>query len=455
MLRHWQLACIEKAMFQFKRGQRHFFCQATPGAGKTRMSAELSLRMLDANVIDLVICFAPSREVVQGFKSTLELIVGKRFDGKLGSFGTALTYQSMDYLDDNFWSLFQNYRVLAIFDEIHHCAEHESGLSNRWGQLIVQRIQDHASYNLALSGTPWRSDELGIALARYSTPEGKLICDYRYSLASAVADKVCRSPRILLLDNEDVHLTVSIAEDQQTRSFDSVAGLLGDSVVRYQDLLDNPQALRYMLEHAIARLDEVRQSVTDAAGLAVASTIEHAWQVAAVLESLGQQVVLVSSDSPDARAEIQKFRISSERWIVAVGMVAEGTDIPRIQVCCHLTRIRTELHFRQVLGRTLRRRGYADPYAWMYVFAEPTLSEFASRVADDLPEDLAVLNIVAAPSNIAVEVTDEEHRFADTIDVRSEAPQNSDQPESVELLMKQSLTLLLSERFKYQLLTIL
>jgi superfamily II DNA or RNA helicase len=72
-------------------------------------------------------------------------------------------------------------------------------------------------------------------------------------------------------------------------------------------------------------------------------------------------------------------------------MVAEGTDIPRLQVCCHVSRIRTELHFRQVLGRVLRRIGDADTYAWMYVFGEPSLSEFAARVADDLPLDRAVL----------------------------------------------------------------
>ncbi len=418
------------------------------------MSAELARRMLDEGAIDLVICFAPSREVVQGFQSTLEFTVGKRFDGKLGAYGSALTYQAMDHLKDDFWALFRNYRVLAIFDEIHHCAETEPGHSNRWGQLIVQRIQDHATYTLALSGTPWRSDELGIALARYSTPEGHLICDFRYSLSDAVADKVCRSPRIVVMDNDDVRLTVSTAANQKTKKFDCVAGLLKDSVVRYQDLLDNQQAQQYMLQTANEKLDELRLTVPDAAGLIVASTIEHACLVAEVLETLNQSVMVVTSDSPDARNQIHQFRKGNQRWIVAVGMVAEGTDIPRIQVCCHLTRIRTELHFRQVLGRALRRRGESDALAWMYIYAEPTLTEFASRVADDLPLDRSVLS-VSSPSERGTNVDCEPKSSGGCLGILPGALPTPDKPNATGVgFQKKHRTLAFSDRFRHQLLAI-
>lgn len=418
------------------------------------MSAELARRMLDEGAIDLVICFAPSREVVQGFQSTLEFTVGKRFDGKLGAYGAALTYQAMDHLKDDFWALFRNYRVLAIFDEIHHCAETEPGHANRWGQLIVQRIQDHATYTLALSGTPWRSDELGIALARYSTPEGHLICDFRYSLSDAVTDKVCRSPRIVVMDNDDVRLTVSTAANQKTRKFDCVAGLLRDSLVRYQDLLDNQQAQQYMLQTANEKLDELRLTVPDAAGLIVASTIEHACLVAEVLETLNQSVMVVTSDSPDARNQIHQFRKGNQRWIVAVGMVAEGTDIPRIQMCCHLTRIRTELHFRQVLGRALRRRGESDALAWMYIYAEPTLTEFASRVADDLPLDRSVLSI-SHPSERGTNVDCEPKSSDGCLGIRPDALPTPDKPSATGLrFQKKHRTLAFSDRFRHQLLAI-
>lgn len=78
-------------------------------------------------------------------------------------------------------------------------------------------------------------------------------------------------------------------------------------------------------------------------------------------------------------------------------MISEGTDIPRLQVCCYLSRIRTELYYRQVLGRVLRRMGEPDDQAWLFMLAEPTLQRFAERIADDLPDDLAVLSQVQMP----------------------------------------------------------
>ena len=103
---------------------------------------------------------------------------------------------------------------------------------------------------------------------------------------------------------------------------------------------------------------------------------------------------MLTNKTPDAQQVINAFRSSACRWIIAVGMISEGTDIPRLQVCCHLSRIRTELHYRQVLGRVLRRTGKSDDQAWLFMLAEPTLQGFAERIADDLPDDLAVLKDV-------------------------------------------------------------
>lgn len=75
-----------------------------------------------------------------------------------------------------------------------------------------------------------------------------------------------------------------------------------------------------------------------------------------------------------------------------------GYGYPRLQVCCYLSRIRTELHYRQVLGRVLRRMGESDDQAWLFMLAEPTLRRFAERIADDLPDDLAVLSRVKMPA---------------------------------------------------------
>lgn len=356
------------------------------------MAAELARCLLEQNKIDLVLCFAPSCQVVEGFRSTFAQVLAKRLDGHLGAVGAAHTYQAMDYRGEAFWQLLDDYRVFTVFDEIHHCAGHDPLLSNAWGQKILQRVQDRAAFTLALSGTPWRSDDRAIALARYSSPEGKLICDYRYGLSEAIAEGVCRSPRIILLDNQKVTLIEEPAAEPAVRLFPSIAKLLTESPVTYESLLRHDEVVDQLLRLGCAKLNEVRLSKPDAAGLVVCTDIEHAHQLANALKALGESYLVVTNQTPDAQQVISSFRHGDCRWIIAVGMISEGTDIPRLQVCCYLSRIRTELYFRQVLGRVLRRTSDTDEQAWLFMLAEPTLKGFAERIAEDLPEDLAVLS---------------------------------------------------------------
>ena len=396
-MRTWQQRCIEAALAHFVTTP-HFLCQATPGAGKTRLAAALARCLFERNQIDLVLCFAPSCQVVDGFRTTFADVLGKRLDGLVGAVGGAYTYQAMEHRDDTFWQLLDEYRVFVVFDEIHHCAGHDPLLSNAWGQQILQKIQDRAAYTLALSGTPWRSDDLPIALARYSSPEGQLICDYRYGLQEAITDGVCRSPRIVLLDNQKVQLTEELETESTVRLFPSISALLGESPITYEDLLRHDEVMHQILGLGCERLDEIRRSKPDAAGLVVATDIEHAHQVALALEARGEACHVVTNKTLGAQQVINLFRHSDCRWIVAVGMISEGTDIPRLQVCCYLSRIRTELHYRQVLGRIIRRTGETDNQAWLFMLAEPTLQRFAERIAEDLPADIAVLSKVQLPS---------------------------------------------------------
>ncbi|WP_145009276.1 DEAD/DEAH box helicase [Pseudomonas oryzihabitans] len=389
-LRGWQQACIAAAMEHY-RSSAHFFCQATPGSGKSRMAAELAKEMLQAGLIELVLCFAPSRQVVDGLEKTFSKVLGRPFNGQLGSVGAASTYQAMDYRSSAFWKLVEDYRVLVIFDEVHHCAGHDPLLSNAWGQIILQRIQDKAAYTLALSGTPWRSDERAIVLARYSSPEGRLVCDFNYGLREAVTDRVCRTPRIAVLENNAIRLTEQSDSVPIVTTHSSIAQLLNESPISFESILGHPELIGKILSLGQSRLDDVRKDVPNAGGLIVATNIRHANQIAATLRQRGEDFVVVTNRTPSAHQVIEGFRKGTGRWIVAVGMISEGTDIPRLQVCCYLSRIRTELHYRQVLGRILRRTGNEDHHAWLYILAEPSLIQFSQRIAQDLPEDLAVL----------------------------------------------------------------
>ena len=201
MLRKWQAECTEKAVQKYRMNLNHFFCQATPGAGKTVLAATIASKLLQGGMVDLVLCFSPSLTVSEGIKRTFSQTLNCTFNGSLGTIGQSLTYQSIQFLNDEFWKTLRNYRVFVVFDEIHHCSGSGIENANVWGQQVLTKIQGLATYTLAMSGTPWRSDSLPIVMGEYSDPGGQILVDYQYTLKQAIEDKVCRSPKIVLIDN--------------------------------------------------------------------------------------------------------------------------------------------------------------------------------------------------------------------------------------------------------------
>jgi superfamily II DNA or RNA helicase len=384
-LRRWQSSCVNEALVKFGNGANHFLCLATPGAGKTMMAAALAKRLFDSGMIDLVLCFSPSIIVSSDFQDTLERYTDSRMDGLIGSRGSSLTYQSMLHLDDKFWTLLQTHRVLVIFDEIHHCAGDGIDNANAWGEKIIRFIQGHAAYTLALTGTPWRSDRIPIALSTYCH-EDKIHCDFIYGMAQAIRENVCRAPNITLVDND----RIQVKRGGKTDKYTSFAELLKLSSCTYQQLIDNEELIIYLLVQLSKKLAQVRKQHFNAGGLIVAASVDHAQRIAVLLERhLGQRACIATYLHDDAHYVIDAFRKNAQPWIISVGMISEGTNIPRLRVCCHLTRVKTELHFRQVLGRILR-MGEEPGESYLYLPAEPNLVEYASRVAEEIPESARI-----------------------------------------------------------------
>lgn len=386
VLRHWQAEAIESALKKFRGGGPHFLCLATPGAGKTFMASVLAKHLLEAGEIDFVFCFTPSVTVSDSFKTTLESHLASHFDGLMGSKGNIFTYHSMLNLEERVWRLLKSHRVLVIFDEIHHCAGNDAQNANAWGQTILEHIQGQATYTLALTGTPWRSDKIPIVLTSYCE-DGVVKCDYQYGLDKAIRDKVCRVPHMVAVDNEAI---VCQQGDQQAR-YSSMAEFLKLSGVSYQQLLYHDDLIRYVLRLGHDKLMALRRRDEQAGGLIVAASVAHAQNIARLLrEQTGQVAAIATYHQRDAQTIINDFRYNQQPWIISVGMISEGTDIPRLQVCCHLTRVKTELYFRQVLGRILRSTRSRSEKAFLFLPAEPNLLAFAQRVEQDIPQENAV-----------------------------------------------------------------
>lgn len=385
-LRRWQAEAIRAALSKYQQENTHFLCLATPGAGKTYMASILAKTLVDQGEVDLIFCFSPSLFVSSTFAKTLESVLQCRLDGMLGSKGRSLTYQSMATLDEEFWSLLQQYRTLVIFDEIHHCSGSDLTNANVWGETIIRHIQGRATYTLALTGTPWRSDSVPITLSSYSQ-NGHVICDYSYGLDQAIKDKVCRTPNITAIDNESIRLTTGDTE----KTYTSFADFLSRSNCTYQQLLEHDILLRYILKIASNKLNKIRNSHEDAGGLIVAASVEHALQIARLLRDVTGEIAHVVTYMHDqAQDRIRAFTGSHDKWIISVGMISEGTDIPRLRVCCHLTRIKTELYFRQVMGRILRIQDNLHDTSYFFMPAEESLKSYAQRVFENVPEAQAV-----------------------------------------------------------------
>ncbi len=390
MLRDWQVECSKRALEKYRSNHSHFFCQATPGAGKTVLAADIALKLLQNDMVDLVLCFSPSLTVSDGIKRTFSSILKCTFNGGLGSIGQSFTYQSIQFLSEEFWQTLRNHRVFAVFDEIHHCSGSEIENANIWGQQVLTKIQGLATYTLALSGTPWRSDSLPIVLGEYSDPDGRLRVDYQYTLRQAITDNVCRSPKIVLIDNE--HLSVTSSE--KVESFSSILEMLKQTNASYQSVIHNQVAMEYLLGLGCGRLAKVRIDSPNAGGLVVAASVQHAQTIREILsQKYGQTVSIVTYRHEEPLSEIERYRQSNTQWIVSVGMISEGTDIPRLQVCCHMSSVKTELYFRQVLGRILRANASTAQQAWLFTFAEQSLIQYAERIEDDIPESCVFANL--------------------------------------------------------------
>ncbi len=380
-LRNWQREAIEAALEKFEASYSHFLCLATPGAGKTVMASALANILIKTGKVDLVLCFSPSTVVANDFKVELEAITGRRFCGGLGASGSSLTYQSMRYLDTQFWTLLETFNVFVILDEIHHCAGDDTQNANAWGEQVLMNIQGKARYTMALTGTPWRSDAIPIALANYVSKDNRLLVDYRYDLTQAIKDGVCRSPHITLLDNE----LINVIENKNKRSFTSIAEFLFKSGLSYFEIITHNEIIREILKHGIIQLNKERRISPDAGGLIVAASVSHAGQIQLLLAELGESSEVVTYQEDDPESLIRQFKRSYQKWIISIGMISEGTNIPRLRVCCYLSLVTTELYFRQVLGRVLRSQYTPVETGYLIVPAHPRLLEYSNRIAEEVP----------------------------------------------------------------------
>lgn len=379
-LRPWQKAALE----QFSRSdERDFLAVATPGAGKTTFAlTAAALAMSGETALRRLIVVAPTRHLKQQWAraaAELGLELEPEWtprDGRLPEdlHGVVVTYQQVAQQARSLAGLARG--AFVIFDEIHH-----AGDDRAWGDSIREAFEA-AEQRLALSGTPFRSDATPIPFVRYEWDQAHP--DFEYGYAQALADQgVVRPVWFPRVDG----LMEWVAPDGQELS------------ATFEDPLDRAQAsqrlrvalsldgdwLPTVLDRAHEQLTAMRASQADAGGLVIAIDHEHARGIVELLRRRhGVHATLVLSDDPTASRRIQHFADGSQPWLVAVRMVSEGVDIPRLRVGVYATNTTTDLFFRQAVGRLVRWRPGSGTRqgAIMFIPDDARLQTWAATIAE-------------------------------------------------------------------------
>lgn len=380
-LRAWQ----QEAISQYERDQpRDFLCVATPGAGKTTFALRVALMLLQTREVRRIVVVTPTEHLkVQWADAAAR--VGIQLDPGTGGSsrkgrskeydGSAITYAGVAARSYVYEALCVSKDVLVIFDEIHH-----AGDSKSWGEA-VQYAFTNAKRRLSLTGTPFRSDDNPIPFVAYDelAPGVKQSrADYTYGYSEALADHVVR-PVLFMNYGGPMRW--------RTKSGDELAADLGvpmtkdlTSAAWRTALAPQGEWVGAVLRAADRRLTEVRRHIPDAGGLVIATNQTTARAYARLLTDLtGTKPCVVLSDDSKASGRIDEFSASEDRWMVAVRMVSEGVDVPRLAVGVYATATSTPLFFAQAVGRFVRSRRKGE-VATVFLPTVPVLLAHAATI---------------------------------------------------------------------------
>ncbi|WJL97381.1 DEAD/DEAH box helicase [Microbacterium sp. ET2] len=341
-------------------GPRDFLAAATPGAGKTTFALRLATELLRRHVVDRVVVVAPTEHLKSQWADAaarvslrLDPAFSNRFVAPSRQYhGVAVTYAQVAVKPSVHQHLTDAARTLVILDEVHH-----GGDALSWGDAL-REAYGRATRRLLLSGTPFRSDTAPIPFVEYH-PDDKGIrisrTDYAYGYRRALEDGVVR-PVIFLVYAGQMRWRTKTGDEMEAQlGQDNTKDITSQA---WRTALD-PEGdwIPAVLRSADRRLSEVREQVPDAGGLVIATDQTAARAYAAILEGIsGERPTVVLSDEAEASSRIESFSAGTSRWMVAVRMVSEGVDVPRLAVGVYATSASTPLFFAQAIGRFVRAR---------------------------------------------------------------------------------------------------
>lgn len=358
-----------------------FLAVATPGAGKTTFALVAVRRALLARQVRRCVIVVPTQHLKHQWAHAAErlhLHLDPEWTAGYGALpsdvhGVVVTYQQVAAAPGALRELVRT--SYAVLDEIHHAGE-----SRSWGDG-VRFAFEHAVRRLCLSGTPFRSDQSTIPFVHY---DGDLAHpDYEYGYGEALKDRLVVRPIYFPRINGHMEWTAPGGIDCAATFEDPLTRDLANQ--RLRTALDaGGEWLPSVLMQAQAQLLHLRRTDATAGGLVIAMDQEHARGIAEIMQDqLGVQATVATSEDPAASRKIADFADGVAPWIIAVRMISEGVDIPRLRVGVYATNTVTELFFRQAVGRLVRwTGGPGRQAAYMLIPDDKRLRTFASGIAE-------------------------------------------------------------------------
>ena len=379
-LRAWQAEAVEQYLAEMPRD---FLAAATPGAGKTTFALRLAAELRARRIIDRITVVAPTDHLKRQWadaaaRAGIRLDPGFRnVHGQTARHfhGVAVTYAQVAMRPALHRELTLSGRTLVILDEVHH-----GGDALSWGDAIREAFEP-ATKRLSLTGTPFRSDTAPIPFVCYE-PDAQGVrlskTDYDYGYGRALADGVVR-PVIFMVYAGHMRWRTKAGDEMEARLGEDNTKDITSSAWRTA-LEPTGEWIPAVLAAADRRLTEVRHGIPDAGGLVIATDQSMARAYAQILEGIcGEPVSVVLSDEKEASARIEEFSGDQRRWMVAVRMVSEGVDVPRLAVGVYATSASTPLFFAQAIGRFVRARRRGET-ASVFLPNVPALMTLASQL---------------------------------------------------------------------------
>lgn len=380
-LRAWQRRALTRYL---TRRPKDFLAVATPGAGKTVFGLRIAAELLSDRTVEQIAIVAPTEHLKHQWAisaAAAGIAIDSNFRNATGAIspdfqGVALTYAQVAAHPALHRVRTENRKTLVILDEVHHAGDAKS-----WGDAVREAFTP-AVRRLALTGTPFRSDDSPIPFINYEPDaDGSMrsSADHSYGYSDALADGVVR-PVVFLAYSGEAHWRTSAGEEFTARLGEP---LTAEQTARaWRTALDpGGEWMPAVLHAADVRLQQLRGGgIPDAGGLVIATDQESARAYAKILHRLtGDEPVVVLSDDPKATKRIGEFSDTDDRWMVAVRMVSEGVDVPRLAVGVYATSASTPLFFAQAVGRFVRSRRPGET-ASVFLPSVPVLLELASQL---------------------------------------------------------------------------